>query len=106
MKKALLAFLILASTMIGANAGLILSDTFSYPNGNLTSVSTNVWYAHGNIGGSPILVTNGMARLVGATSAEDDSSDLAGAPYATNSGVTLYSSYSLLISNQAGLPTS
>jgi len=39
------------------------------------------------------------------SSAEDDSANLAGGPYATNSGVTLYSTYDLIISNQAGLPT-
>src|SRR5439155_26252892 len=105
MKKITLTVIIVMAVWGCAQAGLVLSDSFSYPDGNLTNVSGGTWYAHGNIGGIPMLVTNGMVRIAGANNAEDDSANLSGGPYATNSGVVLYSSYTLIISNAADLPT-
>src|ERR1700720_3966769 len=106
LKVAALAFAFLAGMVCSSRASLILSDTFSYADGNLTNVSGGTWYAHGNIGGSPLVVSSGQVKIVGANIAEDDSANLAGGPYATNSGTVLYSSYSLIYSNAADLPTS
>src|SRR5213593_4559112 len=105
MKKRLLAIAPLVAAISTAHAAIIFSDTFSYADGNLTDVSSGTWFAHGNVGGTPINVTNQQVKVVGASSAEDDSANLAGGPYATNSGVVLYSTYDLIISNQAGLPS-
>ncbi len=103
---AALTLAILAGIASSSRASLILSDAFSYPDGNLTNVSGGTWYAHGNIGGIPLLVNNGQVRIAGANLAEDDSANLAGGAYTTNSGFVLYSSYTLIISNAAGLPSS
>ena len=105
MKKLLLTAIGLASVATICHAGTILSETFSYPDGDLKVVSGGVWYPHGNISTTPLYCTNGQAVVIGASSYEDDSADLAGGPYETNSPAVLYSSYSLIISNQAGLPT-
>src|SRR6266850_2592413 len=105
LKVAALALAILAGFVCSSSASLILSDNFSYADGNLTNVSGGTWYAHGNIGGTPLLVNNGQIRIVGGNLFEDDSANLAGGPYATNSGIVLYSSYTLIISNAADLPS-
>jgi hypothetical protein len=104
MKKSIIALTILASA-ISTQASIILSDTFSYPDGGLIANSAGIWIAHSAAGSNPLQVTNGQARVVGASGSwEDVSANMAGGPYATNSGVTLYSSYTLIISNNAGLP--
>jgi hypothetical protein len=109
MKKAVVALTMLAAAICGARAGIILSDNFIYSNGTvsngvLTTISGGTWYAHSAGGSVPIQVINGRAQITsGSGSREDDSLDMAGAPYATNSGVILYSSYSLVVSNTAGI---
>src|SRR2546423_1894034 len=109
MKKTILSLTLLASTLVGAQAGIIASDNFVYSggtvsNGTLTTISGGTWYSHSSGGSIPIQDVNGLARVTsGSGSREDDSLDLAGAPYATNSGVTLYSSYTLVVSNTAGI---
>ncbi|PYJ00517.1 MAG: hypothetical protein DME25_20525, partial [Verrucomicrobia bacterium] len=109
MKKALVALTVLAGAFSGAQAGIILSDNFIYSggtvsNGVLTTISGGTWYSHSGAGNVPIQVVNGRARITsGSGSREDDSLDMAGAPYATNSGVVLYSSYTLIVSNTAGI---
>src|SRR5882762_9381402 len=95
MKKAILAAIVLASNLAGANASIILSDTFSYPDGDLTAVSGGLWVAHSGAGGNPIKVRNGQAVFQEiSASAEDLHMDLP-QTYGTNSGFTLYSSYKL-----------
>jgi hypothetical protein len=99
MKKNLIIVYALAGLLSSAQAGLILSDSFTYPDTNLTS--TGVWVAHSAGGANAIGVTNGQAvvRMLSA-SAEDDHADLSGQPYlASNAGIKLYSSYSIILSN-------
>src|SRR6266478_4481990 len=105
MKKRLLALVPLVAAISTTHAAIVFSDTFSYSDGNLTDVSSGTWFAHSSGGSNPMQATNGQVQVRGLSSAEDDSANLAGGPYATNSGVTLYSTYDLIISNQAGLPT-
>src|SRR5262252_6384587 len=103
MKKALFILSIVACAA-GVQAGLILSDDFTYPDGNL--VGNGTWLSHSAGGSQPIKVQNNQIRVANPSgSAEDDSAPLAGAPYATNSGVKLYSRYSLILSNASDIPT-
>src|SRR5690242_15574911 len=113
MKKHLITLSMLAGLLTStAHAVLILSDDFdSYNIGNLVGQGT--WFAHSAGGSQPVqVVTNAQSAnnkqikvANPAGSAEDVSVPLAGAPYATNSGVKLYSRYSLIVSNATDLPT-
>ena len=104
MRTALLSFSLLAAAAGAAHAGTVLSDDFNYSDGNLTQVSGGLWSPHNNAGGTPINVSGEQIRLLGSGSAEDDHALLMDAPYrVADPTVTLYSSYSLIISNV--LPT-
>ena len=104
MRIALLSFSLLAAAAEAAHAGTVLSDDFTYSDGNLTQVSVGLWNPHNNAGGTPINVSGGQVRLLGSGSAEDDHAPLMGAPYrVADPSVALYSSYSLIVSNV--LPT-
>jgi len=102
MKKAILASILIASAIPSAQASLLLSDSFSYPDGVLTAVSGGLWVAHSSAGSSPVTVLNGVAVVKEiSVSAEDIHMDFSQS-YDTNSGVTLYSSYTL---TATALPT-
>lgn len=103
MKSKLLGIFTCVALASSVQAALLFSDTFNYPNGNLTSVGNPPWYSHSSSGTQPIQVTNGMMQVRGL-SGEDDSADFSATGYETNSGVVLYSSYTLVISNSVGLP--
>src|SRR5258707_2628661 len=103
MKKAILASIVLASTLAGANASIILSDTFSYPDGDLTAVSGGLWVAHIGAGGNPIKASNGQADFQEITAAAEDLHMDLPQTYGTNSRFTLYSSYKLTAPALPGL---
>jgi hypothetical protein len=104
MKSKILGIVASIAVVSAVNAALLFSDTFNYPNGNLTIVGNPPWYSHSSSGTAPIQVTNSLIQVRGVTG-EDDSADFSAVGYATNSGVVLYSSYTLVISNSAGLPS-
>ncbi len=101
MKKLILTLGILAGAAMVTQAGVVLSESFNYPNGNLTAVSGGIWSAHSGAGAQPVQVTNGMARLYEpSSSAEDVNALLAGAPYlSSDSTIALYSSFKMILSN-------
>ena len=43
MKKALIVLTILASAVLGAQAGLVFSEAFNYPDGGIVSNSAGIW---------------------------------------------------------------
>src|SRR5689334_17597733 len=95
MKKILIIICGMIGLCLSASAGLILSDSFNYPDGTL--LTTTGWVAHSSGGLNPITVTNGTAvvRALSASS-EDIHADLSGQPYlASNPGIKLYSSYTI-----------
>jgi hypothetical protein len=101
MKKVLLVLTILASALTGAQAGIILSDNFNYNNGPVaqpTAASINPsspWLANSGSGtGKELDVTNNTLIVTQARS-EDGIALFQGQPYATNSGVVLYASFTL-----------
>ena len=100
MKKALLAVTILAGIVSGAQAGLVLSEDFTYPDGGLITNST--WIA--NSGTANTLLVSNNTLIATTSRAEDGYHFLTGKPYMTNGPVTaLFSSYTLKC---IGLPTS
>src|SRR2546427_3453217 len=104
MRKSFLTLTIITCVIAGAQASIILSEDFPYPNGNL--VGNGTWLAHNGAGTNPVQVSDNKVKIVGASGTwEDVSAPLAGGPYSTSSGVVLYSRYSLIVSNAADLPT-
>lgn len=81
---------------VQAHAGILLSDTFSYPDGDLATVSGGKWVIHS--GTTPLNVTGGTLTVTGANS-EDQHADLAGAPI--SSGM-LYAGFDVTLT---ALPT-
>src|SRR5438093_616446 len=102
MKKAFLVLSILAGAAVGARAGLILSDDFTYPTGGIVSNST--WFQNTGTAGTMLVSNNTL--IVSGLRTEDIAHTLTGFPYATNGAVSaLYSSYKLkseLLPSQPG----
>ena len=102
MKKILLcSVLALASGMV-AQAGVLLSDPFNYPNGPLAGAPDSPWFAYNSAGNGPVLATNSQIRLSGANQ-EDVEASLPGGPYTTNNPVALYSSFKIKVTSDPGL---
>jgi len=80
-----------------ANATVLLSDSFSYPDGAITNVSGGVWIEHSS--GAPCQVVSGQAQ-VSFSATQDVHAALAGQPF-TNG--TLYASFTVKCT---ALPTS
>jgi hypothetical protein len=103
MKKVLLAALLIATFGSAANAGVVLSDSFTYPDGPLVNAGSP-WALHSGSPGT-MNVTNGML-VIYKSSSEDDHAALQGAPYQVSDPTAkVYSSYTIIISNANDLPT-
>lgn len=72
------------------STNVVFNDYFDYADGNLTNVSGYFWSDHS--GATPLVVTGGKV-IVDGSKAQDCNATLIGAPYTTNSGVTLYASF-------------
>ena len=83
----LLGLMLFASKLQSA---LILSDTFSYPDGPITNQVGSPWVTHSsNSTNEEILVTGGRAYL-SSTRGDDVHASLTNQPYTPGSGVVLY----------------
>lgn len=83
--------------------GLDIQDTFSYPDGSVTTGSSFTWNTHSASTGQTgqTVVASGQLLLSGSQS-EDIHTFLTRSPYDTNSGAILYSSFTV---NFSELPT-
>src|SRR5260370_13512405 len=97
MKKSLLASVWLASVLATAQAGVILRDSFSYPDGSLVGAAGSPWKTFTGTAGQ-VDVVSGRVHLTAAET-EGVSAPVAGAPYAFGA---LYASFTL---NLKTLPT-
>jgi hypothetical protein len=75
---------------VQARAAVVLSDDFSYPDGDLVVVSGGVWTNHS--GTTPINVVSQEAIVSGSNS-QDDNRMLSGGPY--GAGSVLYASFTV-----------
>ena len=92
-----LAFAALALMTMPASAALVLSDTFSYPDGDITTAAGSPWTVHS--GSTPANIAGGQLRIASGNTA-DVNAPLAGAPYASNSDAILYASFKIKMTAQ------
>jgi hypothetical protein len=107
MKKTLIALTILASALSGAQAGIVLNDTFDYNPSGTTPVSIvgapgSAWRYNSGTAGSMQVYSNSL--VVSTARTEDIYRPWQSGPsaYMSNSAAVLYSSYTL---HCIGLPT-
>ena len=81
------------AVMVVPSANVVLFEPFEYPDGSVNTNSGFRWSNHSGIAGQT-QVTAGELRLSN-TQTEDISSVLIGAPYAPDSGKTLYSAFTV-----------
>lgn len=101
MKKNLLSWALALLAGLNAHGALLLSDSFSYPDGPLIGAPGSPWLAYSSAGSGPVLVTTGRIHLSGGNS-EDVQAPLFGAPYTTNSAAVLYSSFKVKVTSSPG----
>jgi hypothetical protein len=83
--------------MVRPNTNVVMIDYFNYDNGeSLDTAASNVWkHLSGTVGQMPVNVapTGGSVDVDTLDNTENLQAALVGAPYKTNSGATLYSSF-------------
>ena len=93
--------LIAAATFLpSVRADILLSDSFTYPDGSITANSGGKWATHSGTAGQAA-VLGGVLNLSEKQS-EDINSTLTGAPIAKDSGAVLYAGFKVTFS---GLPS-
>lgn len=80
--------------------GLVLGESFAYPDGSVTTNSGFFWSAHSGTTGQTQVVNGKL--LISATQTEDINAFLTNFPYSPSSGVLLYSRF---LVNFSSLPT-
>jgi hypothetical protein len=93
-------FIAILATATSANAALLISDNFDYPNGNLAGKTPAVgaaWVVHSGDGTLPISVSDGKVSLTHGTGSRDDvNSPLANS---LGAGGKLYASFDLTVAD-------
>jgi endonuclease/exonuclease/phosphatase family metal-dependent hydrolase len=97
--KVITSCILLFLSAILADAVVIFSDSFTYPDGALTNVAAGVWIEHS--AGTPLQVISGQAQISSSLS-EDVHAALTNQPYTTGGGTTLYASFTVSFTS---LPT-
>lgn len=85
-----------------AQAAVLLRETFSYPNGPLTTVSAGAWAQHSGTTPEQVNITGGTAQLTSGET-EDVSRPLFGQPYPTNGALKVF--YARFTARFTALPT-
>lgn len=84
-----------ASMVVASTAAAItpFSETFSYADGDLTTVSGGLWTGHSSAGTNPVQVTSGAAYIENVGSAEDVSRGFG----ALGAGETVYAAFDFTV---------
>ena len=90
------------AVMVVPSTSVVLFEPFEYPDGSVNTNSAFRWSNHSGIAGQT-QVTAGELRLSN-TQTEDISSVLIGAPYASDSGKTLYAAFTVNFQTLPGFP--
>ncbi len=99
MKKIILTLCLLSATAVITQAALVLSDTFTYPDGPIVGAAGSPWSPHS--GTLEVNVVNNTIQI-NTTNSQDINALLQGGPYTTNSPTVLYSSFQVTFT---ALPT-
>lgn len=87
MKKSLMMTAAVMLIAVGANADVLFSEDFSYPDGIL--LGNGIWVAHSGEGVTPVMVENGQAVLVMGGGTRED----VNVPLGPNPGGNIYYSF-------------
>jgi endonuclease/exonuclease/phosphatase family metal-dependent hydrolase len=99
--KNFLFFILLFFAGQFASAGVLLTESFNYPDGAIVGVAGSPWVVHSGSAGDA-LVQSGKLEVFSSRS-DDIDAPISGQPFATSSGAILYASFTV---NFSGLPTS
>jgi endonuclease/exonuclease/phosphatase family metal-dependent hydrolase len=88
-KKAAPALAAFMFSVVTAEAALLFTDSFDYPNGALVTVSTNLWMHHSGVVTGEVMVASGRALLSEANT-EDVHALLAGQPYPVSGSTNVF----------------
>src|SRR5258708_7729918 len=99
MKKVVVLFCTVLGLMFTARANIVLSDSFTYPDGDITTAPGSPWVVHS--GSTAASVAVGQLRIASGNSA-DVNALLSGGPYTTGGAMVLYSSFKV---KPTALPT-
>jgi hypothetical protein len=83
----------IASLALTCSAATLVSDDFSYPDGNL--VGNGLWVAHSGAGSNPVQVAGGQAVLVHGSGSREDAS----IPFADVTGGILTASFDMVVTD-------
>jgi hypothetical protein len=101
MKCKILGVLSALMLVPAVQAGIVLSDTFSYPDGGIITNSAGVWIP--NTGTANTMLVSNQQLIVSTSRSEDMAAALSGGPFQTNGATpALYASFKLKCT---GLPT-
>ena len=99
MKKYLFSVVFTVVLATSAPAAIILSDAFTYPDGDISTAPGSPWMVHSGL--TPANIAGNELRLTGGNSA-DVNALLAGGPYLSNSPAVLYASFKMRVTSQPG----
>lgn len=100
MKKYLLSCLVALMAGSAAHATTVLTETFTYPDGDIALAPGSPWQVHS--GTTAANISTNQLRLTGGNSA-DVNALLSGGPYLSNSPSVLYSSFKMRVTSQPGM---
>src|ERR1051325_182455 len=95
----LLAALLGCGIFSPLQASIVLSESFTYPDGDISTAPGSPWTVHS--GTTPANISSNMLRINGGNSA-DVNALLAGGPYLSNSPAVLYASFIMQVVSQPG----
>jgi len=99
MKSSVLTLFLVLFAATASQAGVVLSDSFTYPNGDISTAPGSPWMVHS--GTTPANIDVNELRLTGGNSV-DINALLAGNPYFSNSPAVLYSSFKMRVTSRPG----
>ena len=98
MKTLTLSLTALIAMAVSGPAALILSDSFSYPDGPLVTRPGSPWQTHSGTTGD-LQVVSGQIKI-SVTNSEDVSALLSGQPYGPAGGARLYTCFQITVTNR------
>ncbi len=99
MKKSMFTLIPALLAAAASQASIVLSDSFTYPDGDIAAAPGSPWLVHS--GTTPATIQANELRLTSGNSA-DVNALLAGGPYFSNSPAVLFSSFQMRVTSRPG----